>query len=386
MSCCLISSPAGLLQRYDNDNAPSFVARAREPASVAAEQDWVQSGALPSVDASPQRAASGAILRQHAAASNLRTQELPDPCMQREEAAGPETQQRQEEPPSTVLEQHQQCRTLAPAMRYGRGDLSEIKVQSAQAHSASQGDEFYRYKMPSLQSKVLTACIHKSVIWRPVSRSFPPPQIEGRGNGIKTNVMNMVDVAKALGRPASCACPDCLPSSFWLVDPIGSDFPAPPADTTKFFGCELGAQTKFEEASGLAIVNGAHDTQRLSQHLEVFIKKFVQCGQCGNPETDIIITKKEDIELKCKACGAVSGGAAATTAADTPTSPCASSAVRGPAIALQTHLVDNFPTHAQLTKVDMRHKLCTFIIKNPPAVKDKSSKCARQRVLPSASI
>lgn len=33
----------------------------------------------------------------------------------------------------------------------------------------------------------------------------------------------------------------------------------------------------------------------------------------------------------------------------------------------------------QVTKVDMRHKLCTFIIKNPPAIKDKSSKCVERR-------
>ena len=66
---------------------------------------------------------------------------------------------------------------------------------------------------------------------------MPPIQskIEGRGNGIKTNVVNMVDVAKALARPASY--------------------------TTKYFGCELGAQTKFDEKSGLAIVNGAHDAR-----------------------------------------------------------------------------------------------------------------------------
>ena len=105
------------------------------------------------------------------------------------------------------------------------------------------------------------------------------------------------------------------------------------ADTTKYFGTELGAQTKFDEASGLAIVNGAHETNRLSQLLEGFIKRFVQCGQCNNPETDIVLTKKETIELKCKACGAV-------------------------------------------TQVDMRHKLCTFILKNPPVIKDKSKKCA----------
>lgn len=145
--------------------------------------------------------------------------------------------------------------------------------------TVTAGDQFYRYKMPPIQSK-----------------------IEGRGNGIKTNVVNMVDVAKALARPASY--------------------------TTKYFGCELGAQTKFDEKQGLSIVNGAHDAAKLAAILEGFIKRFVQCFSCGNPETVVNISKKETIHLKCKACGAVSD-------------------------------------------VDMRHKLCTFIIKNPP---EKSKK------------
>ncbi|KAJ0986513.1 hypothetical protein J5N97_004869 [Dioscorea zingiberensis] len=125
-------------------------------------------------------------------------------------------------------------------------------------------------------------------------------KIEGRGNGIKTNIVNMVDIAKALARPASY--------------------------TTKFFGCELGAQSKFDEKSGVSLVNGAHDTAKLAGLLENFIKKYVQCYGCGNPETEITITKNQMLTLKCAACGFVSD-------------------------------------------VDMRDKLTTFILKNPPEQK-----------------
>ncbi|KAL6522224.1 hypothetical protein OROMI_032101 [Orobanche minor] len=146
--------------------------------------------------------------------------------------------------------------------------------------AGNKGDAFYRYKMPRMITK-----------------------IEGRGNGIKTNVVNMVDIAKALGRPASY--------------------------TTKYFGCELGAQSKFDEKTGTSHVNGAHDTAKLAALLENFIKKFVQCYGCGNPETEIIITKLQMINLKCAACGFIS-------------------------------------------EVDMRDKLTTFIIKNPPVSKKGS--------------
>ncbi|KAK6132397.1 hypothetical protein DH2020_033836 [Rehmannia glutinosa] len=146
--------------------------------------------------------------------------------------------------------------------------------------AGNKDDAFYRYKMPRMITK-----------------------IEGRGNGIKTNVVNMVDIAKALGRPASY--------------------------TTKYFGCELGAQSKFDEKTGTSHVNGAHDTAKLAGLLENFIKKFVQCYGCGNPETEVIITKSQMINLKCAACGFISD-------------------------------------------VDMRDKLTTFILKNPPEAKKGS--------------
>jgi translation initiation factor 5 len=84
----------------------------------------------------------------------------------------------------------------------------------------------------------------------------------------------------------------------------------------------MGAQTKYDKKSGTSIVNGAHDAAALSEKLEGFIKKYVQCYACGNPET-VVKLKRENIQLKCKACGFVSD-------------------------------------------VDARLKLNTFIIKNPP--------------------
>ncbi|OIT27390.1 PREDICTED: probable eukaryotic translation initiation factor 5-1 [Nicotiana attenuata] len=146
--------------------------------------------------------------------------------------------------------------------------------------AGNKDDAFYRYKMPRMITK-----------------------IEGRGNGIKTNVVNMVDIAKALGRP--------------------------PSYTTKYFGCELGAQSKFDEKTGTSHVNGAHDTAKLAGLLENFIKKYVQCYGCGNPETEILITKSQMLTLKCAACGFISD-------------------------------------------VDMRDKLTTFILKNPPEQKKGS--------------
>ncbi|KAI0224874.1 eukaryotic translation initiation factor 5 [Massospora cicadina] len=115
-------------------------------------------------------------------------------------------------------------------------------------------DPFYRYKMPKLIAKV-----------------------EGKGNGIKTVIPNMGEIAKSLSRPAS--------------------YP------TKFFGCELGAQVKSEAKNERYIVNGSHDAEKLQTLLDSFIEKFVLCKECRNPETDLFIQKDQTIIRDCKACG-----------------------------------------------------------------------------------
>ncbi|EDW82462.1 uncharacterized protein Dwil_GK25118 [Drosophila willistoni] len=116
-------------------------------------------------------------------------------------------------------------------------------------------DIFYRYKMPRLQAKV-----------------------EGKGNGIKTVLVNMADVARAIGRPAT--------------------YP------TKYFGCELGAQTLFDHKNERFIVNGSHDVNKLQDLLDGFIRKFVLCPECDNPETNLTVSaKNQTISQSCKACG-----------------------------------------------------------------------------------
>lgn len=138
-------------------------------------------------------------------------------------------------------------------------------------------DIFYRYKMPRINAKV-----------------------EGKGNGIKTVIVNMAEVAKAIGRPAT--------------------YP------TKYFGCELGAQTQFDYKNERFIVNGSHDSTKLQDLLDGFIRKYVLCPECDNPETDLTVSAKNgSISQSCKACG-----------------------------------------YHGLLKI--HHKVNTFIIKNPPTI------------------
>jgi translation initiation factor 5 len=114
-------------------------------------------------------------------------------------------------------------------------------------------DPFYRYKMERLQSK-----------------------IEGKGNGIKTVIVNLSSVSQSLARP--------------------------PSYVIKYFGFELGAQTNTNPADDRWIINGAHDAAKLQDYLDGFISKFVLCKKCKNPETDVNI-KDGNITLDCKACG-----------------------------------------------------------------------------------
>lgn len=115
-------------------------------------------------------------------------------------------------------------------------------------------DPEYRYKMTTVVGKV-----------------------EGRGNGIKTVIDNVIQVALGLHRD--------------------------PGEVNKFFGCELGAQTTWNPETERAVVNGSHTDRDLQTLVHKYVELFVLCPSCRLPETEYKV-KNEMIWHKCAACGA----------------------------------------------------------------------------------
>jgi translation initiation factor 5 len=76
-----------------------------------------------------------------------------------------------------------------------------------------------------------------------------------------------------------------------------------PAEVNKFFGTELGAQTRYDADTDRAIVNGAHSDAVLQELIHRYIEKFVLCPNCRLPESEYKI-KNGTIYHRCKACGA----------------------------------------------------------------------------------
>ena len=114
-------------------------------------------------------------------------------------------------------------------------------------------DPHYRYKMPKIQTT-----------------------IQGAGNGIKTNWINLPDVSNSLKVPV--------------------EYPL------KFIGRELGSNTELK--ANVYLINGSHSVEKMQDLLDKFIKKYVLCPKCHLPEIHgkIKVTKK-DIKSTCRSCG-----------------------------------------------------------------------------------
>lgn len=117
-------------------------------------------------------------------------------------------------------------------------------------------DPKYRYRMPKMQLK-----------------------IESKGNGIKTNIVNLGEIAKSLRTNAE-----------YIL---------------KWFGSEKASQTTFKEAGGKNntnyIINGDFSEEDLRKVLDKFIDKYILCPKCKLPEMHMQVVG-DKITGKCDSC------------------------------------------------------------------------------------
>lgn len=83
---------------------------------------------------------------------------------------------------------------------------------------------------------------------------------ESRGNGVKTNITNLVDVAKALDVPVDCTTLLTL-------------------DILKYFSLEKGTllHEKTSDKDNSSIINGSFSYEDLLKVLDSFINKYICC-------------------------------------------------------------------------------------------------------------
>jgi len=110
-------------------------------------------------------------------------------------------------------------------------------------------DPTYRYKMPKM--KLMQ---------------------ESRGNGVKTNIFNVEDVAFHLRVPSKAIM--------------------------KHMCEQLGAN--MEQTS---VIKGKHTYDILLGHLDKFIHKYVLCKGCNYPELSMRIEGKDGLKSACNSCG-----------------------------------------------------------------------------------
>lgn len=114
-------------------------------------------------------------------------------------------------------------------------------------------DAFYRYKMPDIHS-----------------------QFESSGNGIKTSILNINEIASSLQRDIS--------------------------EISKMFNVLLTTNSKYKEKR--LILNGKFELNILKNVLTNYINIFILCKRCHLPETYYHVKKKhQKIYKLCNACG-----------------------------------------------------------------------------------
>jgi translation initiation factor 5 len=97
----------------------------------------------------------------------------------------------------------------------------------------------------------------------------------------KTIIVNNDIISKQTGRPED-----------WIVT---------------YLGQSLGVSSNIDKKNqNKCSLTGKHEEKVLQEKYFDFVKKYVLCGKCGNPETTPFIIgkrKNQSIELSCRSCG-----------------------------------------------------------------------------------
>ncbi|GJJ74926.1 translation initiation factor 5 [Entomortierella parvispora] len=127
-------------------------------------------------------------------------------------------------------------------------------------------DPYYRYKMPALEIRINPARVRTN-----------NPQKETVEIPASTQIQNLIAVARALNRPLEYL--------------------------SKFFELELEMQGVMDDRQRwFKLLGGEIKEQELMLTLDKFIRRFVLCYVCNNPETALTIFNTH-IMKECGACG-----------------------------------------------------------------------------------
>ncbi|KAF9977466.1 hypothetical protein BGZ73_005964 [Actinomortierella ambigua] len=158
-----------------------------------------------------------------------------------------------------------------PAQAPKKG-ISKKKLMASMVNIPSTNpDPYYRYKMPALELRYNPARIRTN-----------NPQKEPIEVPASTVIQNLPAVAKALNRPLEYL-------SKFLELELGTDFTAGLDDRQKIFKIQGGEIPQAE----------------LMKLVDKFIRRFVLCALCKNPETALTIFNTH-IMRECGACGMAS--------------------------------------------------------------------------------
>ena len=87
---------------------------------------------------------------------------------------------------------------------------------------------------------------------------------------------------------------------FTNIEDISKDLNRTSEELLKFLGYHLNTQTNTSQNS----FNGVYTTEKMQESVYDYIRSYVLCPTCNNPETKVFVSKSKKLKVGCIACGA----------------------------------------------------------------------------------